>query len=94
MKHLIKEQRRIQSPESLLYGGRFYWKLEDSSYNKLPFEEVTNRKLNFFFSLTFSIFTWLNLNWALDNIFIWEAMQFFHILLPRVIHTVRFENII
>lgn len=51
MKHLIKEQRRIQSPESLLHWGRFYWKLEDSSYNKLPFEEVTNRKLNFFFSL-------------------------------------------
>ena len=47
MKHLIKEQRRIQSPEFLLYWGRFYWKLEDSSYNKLPFEEI-NRKLNFF----------------------------------------------
>ena len=47
MKHLIKEQRRIQSPEFLLYWGRFYWKLEDSSYNQSPFEEI-NRKLNFF----------------------------------------------
>lgn len=45
MKHLIKGAKKDPESQLLLYWGRFY-QLEDSLYNNLPFEAVTNRKLN------------------------------------------------